>query len=159
MKWNVNDLMKLIWWNWFDEIDLMKLIWWNWFDEIDLMKLIWWNWFDKTSCDHEAKSFSFLFFIVLLLFYDYSIRQNKKLHRYIYSFFGDNRETLHRYIFKKINSLDWRNLQIAMGSSVEVLGLLLYDESAVEITFAPFTSDIRTIVGIWIWGIRGTGGE
>jgi hypothetical protein len=34
-----------------------------------------------------------------------------------------------------------------MGSSVEVLGLLC-DESAVEITLAPFTSDIRTIVGI-----------
>ena len=25
------------------------------------MKLIRWNWFDKTSCDHGAKSFSFLF--------------------------------------------------------------------------------------------------
>ena len=44
-----------------------------------------------------------------------------------------------------------------MGSSVEVLGLI-HDKSAEDITFAPFTSDIRTIVGVW--GIRGTtGGE
>ena len=45
-----------------------------------------------------------------------------------------------------------------MGSIVEVLGLL-HDESDVEMMFEAFTFDIRTIVGIWLWGIRGTGGE
>ena len=32
--------MKLIWWNWFDDIYLMKFIWNNWSDSTDLIKLL-----------------------------------------------------------------------------------------------------------------------
>ena len=27
--------MKLMKWNWWNEIDEMQMIWWDWFDEVD----------------------------------------------------------------------------------------------------------------------------